>query len=539
MSKCRIPLSPLTTRLSGSARETECRIRNIFQWKKKRPPVLVLVLAAGLIALCGSLVSCQQQTEPVVLVIDTQYYDTRNNVIEIPMLAAQGDLPQGAQSVNDTLSNLKDRYASILSSPLSQPEGNSLFFFPAVTKRYYNLVFYQGTADYGSDGTVFTLVYDQKADRLVTQDEALEMAGTTLDTLYAQAEDFLNGELAKDPDYAAQLAAQTPTLVGFRIQENGSVDFYLNCLANLKDPSTASLDPWDYLLVCSDNSFFCYNPFHDSPSLIPADQLQAFTPPLWYQWSENGGEPEGGYVTPDQPSFAPPQSNSSENPSAPAAEPSGLSSPQRTAFADALDTLLNQHTFPDGALYEPFEGDMSMDSFAVQDVDGDGQQELLLSCSNTYMAGMSTYVLAYDGESSSLRTQLLEFPALTFYNNGVIQADASHNQRMGGEFWPYSLYRYDAQADSYEMVAIVDAWDRSLGETNPFYDNVPYPADVDVSGTGFVYYIMPPRTLDYSHPVDQAEYQTWLDSQLDGAQKQNINWQNFTAANIQALRSGT
>lgn len=57
----KLPRSPLTTRLSGSARETECRIRSIFQWKKKRPPALVLVLAAGLIALCGSLVSCQDR----------------------------------------------------------------------------------------------------------------------------------------------------------------------------------------------------------------------------------------------------------------------------------------------------------------------------------------------------------------------------------------------------------------------------------------------------------------------------------------------
>ena len=54
----KLPRSPLSTRLSGSARETEHRIRNIFQWKKKRPPALALVLAVVLIALCGSLVSC-------------------------------------------------------------------------------------------------------------------------------------------------------------------------------------------------------------------------------------------------------------------------------------------------------------------------------------------------------------------------------------------------------------------------------------------------------------------------------------------------
>ena len=57
-----VPRSPFTTRLSGSARETEQRIRSIFQWHKKRPPLWVLVLAAVLILLCGGLVSCRQST---------------------------------------------------------------------------------------------------------------------------------------------------------------------------------------------------------------------------------------------------------------------------------------------------------------------------------------------------------------------------------------------------------------------------------------------------------------------------------------------
>lgn len=53
------PRSPLSTRLSGSARETELRIRSIFQWKKKRPPLPLMALMGALILLCGSLVSCQ------------------------------------------------------------------------------------------------------------------------------------------------------------------------------------------------------------------------------------------------------------------------------------------------------------------------------------------------------------------------------------------------------------------------------------------------------------------------------------------------
>ena len=53
------PRTPFSTPLSGSARETEDRIRNIFQYKKKRPPILVLALACALALLCGGLVSCQ------------------------------------------------------------------------------------------------------------------------------------------------------------------------------------------------------------------------------------------------------------------------------------------------------------------------------------------------------------------------------------------------------------------------------------------------------------------------------------------------
>ncbi len=54
--KCKMPTTPFAMRLSGSAKETELRIRNIFQWKKKRPPVIFLVLLAALVLLCGGLV---------------------------------------------------------------------------------------------------------------------------------------------------------------------------------------------------------------------------------------------------------------------------------------------------------------------------------------------------------------------------------------------------------------------------------------------------------------------------------------------------
>ena len=55
----KIPYTPFSTPLSGSARETEIRLKNIFSGPKKRPPVLFLVLVFSVCLFCGNLVSCQ------------------------------------------------------------------------------------------------------------------------------------------------------------------------------------------------------------------------------------------------------------------------------------------------------------------------------------------------------------------------------------------------------------------------------------------------------------------------------------------------
>ena len=55
----KIPYTPLSTRLSGSARETEIRLKQIFSGPKKRPPALFLALVFSACILCGNLVSCQ------------------------------------------------------------------------------------------------------------------------------------------------------------------------------------------------------------------------------------------------------------------------------------------------------------------------------------------------------------------------------------------------------------------------------------------------------------------------------------------------
>ena len=54
-----MPRTPFSTPLSGSARETEIRIRSIMSGPKKRPPLPFLILAFSLCIFCGNIVSCQ------------------------------------------------------------------------------------------------------------------------------------------------------------------------------------------------------------------------------------------------------------------------------------------------------------------------------------------------------------------------------------------------------------------------------------------------------------------------------------------------
>lgn len=205
------------------------------------------------------------------------------------------------------------------------------------------------------------------------------------------------------------------------------------------------------------------------------------------------------------------------------------------AYADMLETLLQTNTLPDG---RELPGDMGDQCFALQDVDGDGAEELIFSNGNApYMAAMAAYVYAYDADTETLRLELAGFPAMDFYDNGAVKVEWSHNQGLAGDsLWPYDLLQYDAETDSYRWSAMVDAWDRSLRDTNE--QGEPFPTEVDTSGTGVVYFIMTGKEYDTSHPVDVTEYEAWVQEVLGGAQELNVTYREMTEDNIARLRAG-
>ena len=75
-----MPRTPFSTPLSGSAKEAELRLKNIFSGPKKRPPLPLLILMFAVCLLCGNLVSCHTRSgtaladaSPAVLRSGTDY----------------------------------------------------------------------------------------------------------------------------------------------------------------------------------------------------------------------------------------------------------------------------------------------------------------------------------------------------------------------------------------------------------------------------------------------------------------------------------
>lgn len=209
---------------------------------------------------------------------------------------------------------------------------------------------------------------------------------------------------------------------------------------------------------------------------------------------------------------------------------------QHVAYISVLKDLYYEQRLPD-SMEEVFSYESISDNyFTVCDIDYDGKEELIISYANTYMAGMVELIYEYDEETDTLIEQFREFPALVYYDNGVIKADWSHNQGLAGEFWPYSLYQYDKETDTYELIAMVDAWNQTLADVN--YEGTAFPKEIDENGDGLVYYVMLGNEYVLNTPMDLEAYEQWLNSYIGDAQEIQISYQNLTPENIYAVNGG-
>lgn len=227
------------------------------------------------------------------------------------------------------------------------------------------------------------------------------------------------------------------------------------------------------------------------------------------------------------------QGDDAVHPALPSAVEPGLET--RAAFVRVLRNLTESSTLPDGTHLEDWDipSDYSDNSFAVADVDGDGKEELVLYFVTSNTAGMRGYVVGYDSQKEETFVQLTEFPDIEFYGNGAVKAMYSHNQ-IGGALWPYTLYTYEPESDSYRQEALVYSWEKRIRGTND--NGEPFPDELDRSGTGVIYYVEPDG-WDDSNPMDREDYLAWEREALEGSEQLTLRFLPLTEENIASLES--
>ena len=218
------------------------------------------------------------------------------------------------------------------------------------------------------------------------------------------------------------------------------------------------------------------------------------------------------------------------------------------AYANVLEDALFNGCLPDGTRLDWTSAEeAAKNQFAVCDVDGDGEEELLLRWTNAGGAGMMDVVFRYDGQGVS--QELREYAGVEFYGSGAAKAGWSHNQGWAGRFWPFNLYRYDDSSGAYQEAGAVDAWDRSLFEDDETL-SAAFPADADLDGDGLVYYILPSGYYQNDRvpadgrldgrlwgmdPVDGPDMENWLNVYVDGTELIQLPLRELTAENISDL----
>lgn len=198
----------------------------------------------------------------------------------------------------------------------------------------------------------------------------------------------------------------------------------------------------------------------------------------------------------------------------------------RDQYGKILSQLAEAYQLPEGDTVEnpsDYGLEMSDNTYAILDIDGDGLEELMISYSTASMAGMFQVIYGYQPDTQTLTREFMGFPSTELFDNGMILAYASHNHSRG-DFWPLALYQYDPASSEYQQIGYVDTWDKQYAET--FLDTetnqeLPFPSELDTDNDGILYNIRTEDFGDYtydSYQYNENDYAEWINSYLGNAE---------------------
>lgn len=166
-------------------------------------------------------------------------------------------------------------------------------------------------------------------------------------------------------------------------------------------------------------------------------------------------------------------------------------------------------------------------SFAYLDADGDGHKELLFNCDRGlplhYIVGMDTE--ARPGNVLKIENEFAG--SCELYNNGLIKSEWNHNQ-TSMDFWPYTMFQYDADEDLYQVKYHVYAADQTI-----YSEAYSEEADLDGNGTTCIYYEDDSEESKVS--MDDSEVIALENELTGGADLIEIEWLEINDENIRAV----
>ncbi len=199
----------------------------------------------------------------------------------------------------------------------------------------------------------------------------------------------------------------------------------------------------------------------------------------------------------------------------------------RGAYQFVLQQIAFEHVYPDGrdTGFDSANGFIEENHFALMDVNRDGIEELIVQFVTAPMAGNLETIYAWQGEEFAPEAILTVFPAVTYYDSGLVKEEWSHGSGLApAGYWPYNLYQYDAETGMYALIASVDM--QSQGAENA------YPAEIDADNPEMLFIV----TQDGSEKtLNKADYEAWLSETLAGAAPIQPPYQPLTEENIKAL----
>lgn len=211
-------------------------------------------------------------------------------------------------------------------------------------------------------------------------------------------------------------------------------------------------------------------------------------------------------------------------------------------YMEILEMIRDEGRDPNGREYDSnADWNFENNCFAILDVDRDGRQELIFNFNESFMGAMCEVVYEYDEETDTLREELVEWVDTEYYSQGLVKVGCSHNHGRDPEGrgeWPYSVYEYDSEEDSYRRMYMMDPWDGRIHEED-------FPDELDKDGDKLLYCITVENGRTAAGTAadeqvmifDQEEYDAWEEELMPEWCRMDVTYHPMTEDAIENVRS--